>query len=153
MYSKIVLNALVESATDTDISRMLVIINEYAPYRDYADFHKHDPQWWESLAEKIYKNSVFPKMSLAPYVVAASQHLNLVKDPKDVEDKVVPLVSKAMAIDEEHPSVQQLAKVVMGVRVGAIEVPSVKELRDKVLPALRRKIQELDEKLTYNPEE
>ena len=85
MYSKIVLDALVESSSDTDISRMVVVINEYAPYRDYADLHKHNPDWWESLAEKVYTSSVFPKMALAPYLIAASQHLSEIKDKEDVE--------------------------------------------------------------------
>jgi len=152
MYSKIVLDALVESSSDTDISRMVVVINEYAPYRDYADLHKHNPDWWESLAEKVYTSSVFPKMALAPYLIAASQHLSEIKDKEDVEKKVVPLVGKAMAIDEGNDSVQQLAKIVMGVRVGAIEIPSLEEMRKNVLPPLKRKIQELDEKLTYKEE-
>lgn len=147
MYSKVILDALVEKAGDKEISRMIVIINEFAPYRDYADLHKHDPEWWEALANKIYEGSPYPKMALAPYVIAASQHL-LDGQESTLEDKVMPLVSKAMAIDSDSDSVQTLAKVVMAVKMGAIDAPSVEQMREKVLPPLMKAVKALDEKLS-----
>jgi len=74
-YSKLILDALVHNPDDKDVSRMVVIINESAVYQDFADFHKHDPEWWEALANKIYETSAYPKMALAPLTIAASQYL------------------------------------------------------------------------------
>lgn len=147
MYSKIVLDALVEKATDKEISRMIVIINEFSPYRDYADLHKHDPKWWEDLGNSIYTSSPYPKMALAPYVIAASQYL-LENTENVLEEKVMPLVTKAMVIDENDGSVQTLAKVTMAVKMGALEPPSVKEMRETVIPMLKKAVAKLDEKLS-----
>lgn len=146
MYSKIVLDALVETASDKDISRMIVIINEWSPYRDYADMHKHDPDWWEKLANKVYTESPFPKMALAPYLIAAGQ--NLVAG-ENIRDKVVPLVGKAMTIDEQHDAVQTLARTVMAMEMGGASLPPLKEMRESVMPRLIRTIKKLDERLTY----
>lgn len=146
MYSKVVLDALVERATDKEISRMVVLINQFSAYRDYADFHKHDPEWWESLGEKVYTQSPYPKMALAPLLIAASQYL---LDPEiELEEKVMPLVGKAMAINEEDDSVQTIAKVVVGLKVGGLERPTMKELRANVLPKLRDAVNTLDERLS-----
>lgn len=146
MYSKVILDALVERASDKDISRMVVVINEYASYRDYADFHKHDPLWWQNLADKIYTETPYPKMALAPYLIAAGQYL-ITED--DWEPKVIPLVTKAMAIDDQNDGVQTVAKLCMALKLGAVERPSVKELREKVLPELKAAVKRLDEKLTF----
>ena len=145
MYTKVVLDALVENPDQTSVSRMIVVINSNSLYRDYADFHKHDPKWWEDLAAKVYETSPYPKMALAPYLIAAGQYL-LDKD-LDVEDKVVPLVSKAMAIDEDSSGVQTLAKICMALKMGAVERPSLKEMRKKVLPRLLEQVAELETKL------
>ena len=146
MYSKIVLDALVETASDKEISRMIVVINEFSPYRDYADMHKNDPDWWEKLANKVYTESPFPKMALAPYLIAAGQ--NLVAGA-NIREKVVPLVGKAMTIDEEHDAVQTLARTVMAMEMGGASLPPLKEMRESVMPRLTRAIKRLDERLTY----
>jgi len=147
MYSKIVLDALVETASDKEISRMVVVINEWSPYRDYADMHKNDPQWWEQLANKVYTESPFPKMALAPYLIAAGQ--NLIAGA-DIREKVVPLVGKAMTIDEQDDAVQTLAKTVMAVEMKVGTLPPLKEMREAVMPRLLRTIKRLDERLTYH---
>jgi len=146
MYSKIVLDALVETASDKEISRMIVVINEFSPYRDYADMHKNDPDWWEKLANKVYTESPFPKMALAPYLIAAGQ--NLIAGA-NIREKVVPLVGKAMTIDEEHDAVQTLARTVMAMEMGGASLPPLKEMRESVMPRLTRTIKRLDERLTY----
>lgn len=147
MYSRNILDALIKDASDKDISRMVVLINQFPAYRDFADFHKHDPKWWEELAEKIYSSSPYPKMALAPFTIAASQYL-LEPDFSDIDEKVIPITSKAMAIDEENEHVQQLARVCMAVKIGKLEPPSMKELRQNVLPSLQRAVKDLDERLT-----
>lgn len=148
MYSKMVLDALVEQASDKDVSRMVVIINEFSIYRDYADFHKHDPEWWAELGEKIYTQTPHPKMALAPYIIAAGQYL--ITETEDTwEEKVIPLISKAMAINPEHSNVQTLAKISMALKVGAIERPTMDDLRKNVLPDLKEAVRKLDEKLEY----
>lgn len=147
MYSKVILDALVQSASDKDISRMIVLINQFSAYRDFADFHKHDPQWWEALAEKIYTTSPYPKMALAPFTIAASQYL-LEPNFSDPDEKVIPLTSKAMAIDEGNEHVQTLAKVCVAMKLGKLQAPSMKELREHVLPSLLNAVKELDDRLT-----
>jgi hypothetical protein len=147
MYSRNILDALVVDATDKDISRMVVLINQFSAYRDFADFHKHDPKWWEDLAEKIYSSSPYPNMALAPFTIAASQYL-LEPDFSDIDEKVVPLTSKAMAIDEGNEHVQQMARVCMAIKIGKLEPPSMKELRQNVLPSLLKAVKDLDERLT-----
>lgn len=147
MYSRNILDALVVGAADKDISRMVVLINQFSTYRDFADFHKHDPKWWEELAEKIYSSSPYPNMALAPYTIAASQYL-LEPDFSDIDEKVIPITTKAMAIDEESEHVQQLARVCMAIKLGKLEPPSMKELRENVLPSLLKAVKNLDEKLT-----
>jgi hypothetical protein len=149
-YSKVVLDALVEKATETEVGRMVVVINQLPSYREYADFHKFDPEWWENLGEKIYTSSPYPQLALAPFLIAAEQYL--LSNKELLETKVVPLVGKAMAIDEESDSVQSLAKVTMGVKMGALEIPSMQEMRQNVLPKLLKHIKKLDEKLTYREE-
>lgn len=148
MYSKIILDALMEQASDREISRMVVLINEFSAYRDFADFHKHDPKWWEELADKIYTGSSHPKMALAPYIIAAGQRL-IDSGDEPIEETVVPLVSKAMAIDEEHDAVQTLAKVTVAVKMGGLVAPTMRELRQHVLPKLLSAVKDLDNKLSY----
>ena len=125
---------------------MIVVINEFSPYRDYADMHKNDPDWWEKLANKVYTESPFPKMALAPYLIAAGQ--NLIAGA-NIREKVVPLVGKAMTIDEEHDAVQTLARTVMAMEMGGASLPPLKEMRESVMPRLTRTIKRLDERLTY----
>jgi hypothetical protein len=86
-------------------------------------------------------------MALAPYVIAASQYL-LENTENVLEEKVMPLVTKAMVIDENDGSVQTLAKVTMAVKMGALEPPSVKEMRETVIPMLKKAVAKLDEKLS-----
>lgn len=143
------MDALVESATDKDISRMIVVINEYPAYRDFADFHRNDPEWWENLADKVYKTSPFPRMALAPYMIAANQHL---LKQADIETKVKPLVAKAMLIDTDDDGVQTLARITMAAHMGAIDYPDVKVMREKVLPRIINAVKNLDVKLTYKGE-
>jgi hypothetical protein len=148
MYSKVILDALMEQASDKEVSRMVVLINEFSAYRDFADFHRHDPVWWENLAENIYANSPHPKMAVAPLIISAGQYL-LETKPEDLTDKVVPLVGKAMAMDEDNNAVQTLAKLVVAVKMGGIETPTIKELRENVLPSLMRSVKKLDVDLSY----
>jgi hypothetical protein len=52
-----------------------------------------------------------------------------------------------MAIDDDNSGVQTLAKICMGLKMGAVERPSLKEMREKVLPRLLEGIAELEAKL------
>lgn len=150
-YSKIILDALVPNPDDKDISRMVVIINESAVYQDFADFHKHDPEWWEALANKVYQTSAYPKMALAPLTIAASQYL--CDSEVDFEDKIVPLISKAMAISDDHQPTQRLAKIALALKMGGLERPDVNEIRDNVLPKVLELVKQLDKKLDLAREE
>lgn len=149
MYSKVVLDALVESATDKEISRMIVVINEFPAYRDFADFHKNDPEWWANLADKVYTTSPFPKMALAPYLIAANQRLI---NKEDIETKIKPLVAKAMTIEEDNDGVQYMARIVMATHMGIGGYPDLSELRKRVLPKIIAATTHLDKKLTYREE-
>jgi len=150
-YSKLILDALVQNPDDKDVSRMVVIINESAVYQDFADFHKHDPEWWEALANKVYETSAYPKMALAPLTIAASQYLC---DPEQsLEDKIVPLIGKAMAINDDHQPTQRLAKITLALKMGGMERPDVHQIRNDVLPKVLRLVKQLDEKLALAQEE
>ena len=150
-YTKVILDALVENPDDKDVSRMVVVINQETVYQDFADFHKHNPEWWEELGNKIYGTSPYPKLSIAPYCIAAAQYL--CDESVDIQDKVVPLISKAMALDEENMSVQRLAKIAITVGMGAVPRPTVEQSRQQVMPSTIKEAKRLDEMLQKALEE
>lgn len=144
MFRKIILDAFFESPDSKDVSRMVVIINQHPVFRDYADFHKHQPEWWENLGNNVYDNSDHPKLALAPYCIAASQYM---LDGK-VEEKAIPLIGKAMAIDEEYSAVQTLGKACVGIKLGALEIPNLAEMRAELLPKINAGAKQLETLLT-----
>lgn len=140
MYRKIILDALIENSDSKDVSRMVVIINQHPVFRDYADFHKHQPEWWENIANNVYENTDHPKLALAPLCIAASQYM---LDGK-IEDKAMPLISKAMAIDEDYSAVQTLGKACVGIKIGAMDIPNLAEMRAEILPKINKGAERLE---------
>lgn len=119
MYRKIILDALKDGADSKDISRMIVLINYKDVFRDFADFNKYDPLFWENLARDIQNNSSSPKMAISPISIAAGQYL--LGGPKADVDKAKELVGMGMAIDSDHKFIQLYAKAIVGMQIGAVK--------------------------------
>lgn len=119
MYRKIILDALKDGADSKDISRMIVLINYKDTFRDFADFNKYDPLFWENLAKDIQNNSSSPKMSISPLSIAAGQYL--LGGPRADVDKAKEVVGMGMAVDSDHKFIQLYAKAIVGMQIGAVK--------------------------------
>ncbi len=116
MYRKIILDALKENADSKDISRMVVLINYKAEFRDFADFNKYDALFWENLAKNIHQNSANPNMAIGPVSIAAGQYL--LEGPLHDREKAKELVTLGMSIDSDHKFIQLYAKAIVGMELG-----------------------------------
>lgn len=119
MYRKIILDALKDGAESKDISRMVVLINYKETFRDFADFNKYDPLFWENLAKDIQNNSSSPRMAISPLSIAAGQYL--LGGPKADIDKAKEIVAMGMAVDSDHKFIQLYAKAIVGMQIGAVK--------------------------------
>lgn len=119
MYRKIILDALKENPDSKDTSRMVVLINYKTEFRDFADFNKYDPLFWENLAKNIRENSASPHLAMSPLSIAAGQYL--LDGPHADKEKAKEMVALGMAIDSDHKFIQLYAKAIVGMSIGAVE--------------------------------
>jgi len=58
-----------------------------------------------------------------------------------------------MAINDDHQPTQRLAKITLALKMGGMERPDVKDIRDNVLPKVLSLVKQLDKKLALAQEE
>lgn len=119
MYRKIILDAIKDGADSKDRSRMIVLINYKTTFRDFADFNKYDPEFWENIAKEVFNNSSKPEFAMSPISIAAGQYL--LGGPKQDMDKAKEMVAMGMSIDSDHKFIQLYAKAIVGMSIGAIK--------------------------------
>jgi hypothetical protein len=141
MYRQIILDAFKDNPDSKDVSRMVVLINYRTPYRDFADFHKYDPVFWEKLGDDIYNNSSNPDLAITPYCLSAGQYV-MTGQHFDM-DKAKDIIMKGLSIDSDHSMLQTYAKTAMLYQMGMLEdtgTPSRDEMislvKDKCIEAL-----------------
>ena len=98
---------------------MIVLINYKTEFRDFADFNRYDPEFWEDIAKEVLNNSSKPEFAISAVSIAAGQYL--LGGPKQDFDKAKELVAMGMSIDSSHKFIQLYAKAIVGMSIGALK--------------------------------